>query len=316
MNNEKKIVCIGITVLDILISGIDEDIFKRVSTDVEHIKCQIGGDALNESVILAALGHKSILMGTVGNDMWGEYILKQLKLRGVDTDAVFVEPSLPTVVSTVLVNTNGERNFLVSKKNSAAFDEKCLNYNVIESADAVSIGSVFYNGILDSHLKSILTLAKKNHALTFGDVSYRRGYTLDKAKEYLHLFDYLVPNFEEARGLTGEEKLESVACRILDYGVKNVVIKMGEKGCYIQNAKGKIMVPAIKADHVVDTTGAGDSFLAGLIAGTLEGMDLEQAATFANAAAAANVQGLGATYLDSREDVGKIWYSHRKMKGE
>jgi len=306
LKNKKRVACIGITVLDILVFGIDEGIFDRDTTDVERVELQTGGDALNEAVILSALGHDSVLMGTVGDDVWGEYIINQLKSRGVDTGAVCVIPSLPTVVSTVLITKNGERHFLVKKKNSATFDEKCLNYDVIESCDAVSIGSVFYDEALDSRLDSVLYLARKNNALTFGDLSYRPGYTLENAKGYLPLFDFLVPNLKEAQGLTGKTDPESIAGKILDYGVKNVIIKMGENGCYIQNAAEKLMVPAFKTDNVVDTTGAGDSFLAGLIAGTLEGLDIESAAVFANAAASANVRGLGAAFVKSRDEVERI----------
>ena len=303
MDNRKKIVCIGIMVLDILISGVDEGILERDNTEVDNIEYLTGGDALNESIIVSALGHDSILMGTVGTDIWGDFILKHLKSRGVDTSSVCVMPELSTVVSTVLIHKNGERNFLVRKENCATFDEKCLNYDVIESSDAVSIGSIFYDEALDSNLDRILSFARKNKALTFGDLTFRKGYTLEKAKGYLPLFDYLVPNLNEAKGLTGETELESIAGKILDYGVKNVVIKLGEKGCYIQNATDKIMVPAFKTDNAVDTTGAGDSFLAGLITGTLEGLDIESAAVFANAAASVNVQGVGATFLKDRAQV-------------
>jgi len=316
MKEKKKIVCIGILCLDILISRVDEDIFKRQTTDVDFIKCQAGGDALNESIIVSVLGHDSILMGAVGDDIWGEYIINQVKARGVDTSAVYKIPSLPTTVSTVLVKQNSERLFLVYKKNNAAFAEECLKYEVIASADAVSVGSIYYNEALDSRMNNILSLAKKNKALTFGDVSYRQGYTIEKAKDYLHLFDFFVPNFEEAKGLTGKSDLESIAGKILDYGVKNVIIKMGDKGCYIQNATDKIVVPAFNNDNVVDTTGAGDSFLAGFIAGTLEGLDLESAAVFASAAASINVQGLGAAFLNSRQDVEDVFASRRRMKGD
>jgi len=155
-------------------------------------------------------------------------------------------------------------------------------------------------------LPGILSFARENGALTFGDITYRQGYDLEKIKDILPLLDFIIPNFEEAKGLTGENDLEKVAAAFLSYGVKNVIIKTGKDGCYIRNVKEIITVPAFKIENVIDTTGAGDSFVAGFISGILEGYDLKAAARFANAAAAVNVQGIGATYLKNRADVEKM----------
>jgi sugar/nucleoside kinase (ribokinase family) len=309
INEKKKIVCIGMALLDILISPVDDGILNRDATEVDSTECKTGGEALNEAVILSALGHDSILMGTVGNDMWGEIILKQLKERGVDASRIYVHPSLSTVTSTVLIQDNGDRSFLVHKKNCATFDMKCINKETIESADAVSIGSMYFEDELDSNLPDLLAWAKKNGALTFGDAVYHTGFSLEKIKESLPLLDYIIPNLEEAEGLTGEKDLESIAKVFLNYGVKNVIIKTGKEGCYIMNAKEIFQIPAFRVEKVVDTTGAGDSFVAGFIAGILEGRDLRDAAKFANATAAVNVQGVGATYLKNRADVEKMFMS-------
>ena len=307
MIKKKKIVCIGITVLDILVAGVEEGILDRDHTDVESIKCDTGGDALNEAVILSVLGHDSILMGAVGNDFWGEFILKRLKERGLDTGSVYVHPSLSTITPIVLIHKNGERSFLVNKKNNVRFDIRCIDREIIARADAVSIGSIYFDAEMDNSLHGVLSLAKESGALTFGDIVYRPGNDLEKIKDILPLFDFVLPNYEEAKGLTGENDIGSIADAFLKYGVKNVIIKTGEDGCYIKNADEQFTVPAFRVENVLDTTGAGDSFIAGFIAGILEGQDLKTAARFANATAAVNVQGIGATYLKNRADVEKLY---------
>ena len=107
--------------------------------------------------------------------------------------------------------------------------------------------------------------------------------------------DYLFPNFEEAKLLTGKETLDDIADSFLNCGVKTVVIKTGKRGCFIKRVDMKIEVPAVSGITAIDTIGAGDNFASGFISALLEGKTLRECALFANATAAISVLSVGAT---------------------
>ena len=86
--------------------------------------------------------------------------------------------------------------------------------------------------------------------------------TLDDLHDSLHLIDYITPNEDEARHFSGKEQPEEMADTFLGYGVKNVIIKLGGKGCLFKNAEERMILPACEI-QAVDATGAGDNFVAG-----------------------------------------------------
>ncbi len=85
----------------------------------------------------------------------------------------------------------------------------------------------------------------------------RLNETLEDIRHALSYVDYLFPNFEEARLLTGKETLDEIADSFLDCGVKTVVIKTGKRGCFIKRADMKMEVPAVSGITAIDTIGAG-----------------------------------------------------------
>jgi len=126
-------------------------------------------------------------------------------------------------------------------------------------------------------------------------VSPRLNEKLEDITEALSYVDYFFPNFEEASEMTGETDEAKVADKLYACGVKNVIMKIGKRGCYIRNADGAMIVPACKGVTAIDTIGAGDNFASGFITGLLEGKDIRECAIYANCTAAVSVQYVGAT---------------------
>jgi sugar/nucleoside kinase (ribokinase family) len=107
--------------------------------------------------------------------------------------------------------------------------------------------------------------------------------------------DYFVPSLAEAQALTGLADPEDIARALLDRGVGVVALKMGSAGCLVASGThGWLRLPAFEVP-VIDTTGAGDAFAAGFMAGVWLGWSLEQTARLANAAGALCVTGAGAS---------------------
>ena len=123
----------------------------------------------------------------------------------------------------------------------------------------------------------------------------KSGYEDTKLKEALSYVDYFFPNFDEACLMTGETDEAKVADVLYNCGVKNVVMKIGKRGCYIRNADGAMIVPACKGVTAIDTIGAGDNFASGFISAILQGKNIRECGVYANCTAAISVQHTGAT---------------------
>jgi sugar/nucleoside kinase (ribokinase family) len=122
--------------------------------------------------------------------------------------------------------------------------------------------------------------------------SVHPGLSLAAVSELLPLADYFVPNDDEARALTGEDEPARQARAFLDAGARTVVIKLGARGVHVRTRDGAFEIPAPPVE-VVEPSGAGDAFAAGLIVGILEGWTLERSIRFASVAGGSACTALG-----------------------
>ena len=111
-------IIIGAAIVDIPLSPVTPDIFTAHSTPLERIAMGLGGDAANESLVLARLGHAPALVSVVGDDAPGDFIRQTLSGAGVDVSAVTVREGLDTGINVVLVRPDGERGFITSRSGS------------------------------------------------------------------------------------------------------------------------------------------------------------------------------------------------------
>jgi sugar/nucleoside kinase (ribokinase family) len=289
------VVCVGMALADILIKPVDRRILERDVTMVDEISYATGGDAINEAATLARLGVPVKLMGSVGTDMWGDFILTSGAEAGIDMRHVTRRSDLPTTISIVLIHDDGERNFICRKEGTNFhFMMECLDMDSLVQAKVVSLASLYGSPEMDAGMLQAARAASKAGAVVTADMMYLPGAGLDQQAEILPYIDYFFPNYDEAAGVTGKTALPDIAEVFLKYGVKNIVIKTGAKGCYIQNREGSFTAPARKNVKVVDTTGAGDNFAAGFIFGLTRDCPARKCAAYANAAASVSIQYVGA----------------------
>ena len=298
-------VCYGLAVCDILIPNIDRNTFDQEITRIPNFCCSTGGDAINEAVTLAKLGHQAKLMSVVGKDLFGDFIMKQGTQFGVDMGGVFRHEMLPTTVSLVCIHPDGERSFIVNCGADNAISRDCIDYHVVSQADVVSVGSAFSCESLTSSLPELLARAKEYGARTCVDLIRGGGeHSLSEMKEFLPYTDFIFPNYEEGSYFTGETELHLIAKRFTDLGASHVIIKNGSRGCDLFYKNGdSVHVPGFVIQNFQDTTGAGDNFVAGFIAGLIEGKNPVDCALYANAVAACSVRYVGAAGLRGREEV-------------
>jgi len=290
------VVCIGVVLMDLPLGPLDEQIFHEETTMVSNISLTTGGDAFNEAVILARLGKKPALMGQIGMDLLGDIIVKRCEEEGVDHSKLQRDPKTETRINVVIIGKDNQRHFIKTRNSgSVSFRTGDMDYDFIKKARAVSLASIFCSKLKDPEvILKILKTARENRVVTFADmVPMTGGETIGDISEALSYLDYFLPNHEEATALTGLHEPDEMADCLLQYGIKNVIIKLGKDGCLIKNQQERYRIPAFPAD-AVDTTGAGDNFAAGFISAVLDGMDLEDCGAFANAVAAISTESVGA----------------------
>jgi sugar/nucleoside kinase (ribokinase family) len=216
------------------------------------------------------------------------------------------EDGLETGVNIVLIDHAGERHFLTNPKGrlrklSVADVEPYLH----EAADIVSFASVFVSPLLDmGAMEEIFRKIKERpgRILVADMTKPKNGEGLEDVEKWLPYVDFFMPNEEELTLLTGEKDAYKNAELLVETGVKCVVIKRGKAGCLIRTKEDCFEIPAYPVEHVVDTTGAGDCFVAGFLWGLSKGLSLEECGRMACATASCAVEAVGATEGIHAED--------------
>ena len=292
---DADVIVIGASILDVPAGPVDSIVFASGSHPVEAIRMYTGGDALNESIILSRLGKKVHLISRIGEDMAGRFILEQCRREGIDTMGMKVIPGLDTGINLVLVGNDGERSFVTASGGSLRKQEPTdVVVHNLPSAKILMLASIFvYPLFTVGEMERIFREAKARGYLVCADMTKRKnGETLADIAPALKYVDFIFPNLEEASLVSGFMEPERIADAFLSAGVGTIVLKLGSQGCLIRtNPKKKdksvfykngvqpdrLMIPAVPGVKAVDTTGAGDSFCAGVAIGLTYGKSLAEA---------------------------------------
>lgn len=310
--NHFEVVCIGQALVDCILKNNQDDSFYSSVKMAESITLSPGGDAYNESVILTRLGHRVRIMCGLGRDMAGELLVGQLQENDVDTEAIVYSDTAQTPVAALFVASDGSRRSVNSPANRVPFFK--LDQPDFLGVKVVSLASLF-RAPFDSP-DTILAVCRAAHAagaIITADTKLAYGGELSLAdvQAALPYIDYLFPNETEAEHYTGKQDLAEMADVLLDYGVKNVMIKTGPQGCFFKNRQESFALPAYRLP-VCDTTGAGDNFAAGFISSLLHGRDVRTAAAYATACAALCVGSVGAVSgVQNHDQVTELMRKHQ-----
>ena len=288
------VLCVGIMVVDILSRPADASIFTRDTTWADETRMATGGDAMNEAVVLSKLGMRVGLAGRLGADAFGRYVLDAAASQGVDVSGIRMPPDERTTVSIVLINEKGDRHFLSSRGNLHHFSIDDVDLNLLGEAAIVNIGSLVSMPAFDgAGAERLLSEARARGAITAADVSGTHRTVLEMSGELQNL-DYFLPSYDEAAMIAGHENADACADEFLKYVNRAVAIKLGAKGCLIKSRNERHLLPGFPVS-AVDTTGAGDNFVAGFLTGLAKGLTLRECGMLANATGAIATTQLGAT---------------------
>jgi len=250
-----------------------------------------GGKGANQGVTIGKLGGQVNMIGKIGDDDYGKALLKSLEESDVNSKHVMISQQ-STGLAFIMVNANGDNSIVVIPGANFDIDKKDIREkrDVIKSSDVLVCQ-------LESPLEVIeeaLSIAKAED--TFTILNPAPGKVLPKS--ILKHVDLLTPNESELEILTGEkvtdEKSLLKACDILlEQGIKELIVTLGEKGSLLINTSDHQKFEAIKVD-AVDTTAAGDSFTGALAFAIDQGQSIKEAIQLATQVAAMTVTKKGA----------------------
>jgi len=277
-------VVFGNATLDVLCFPV-EDVPRHESIAFERGIVSPGGCGSNVAVGLCAMGIETALVARLGMDDAAKLIELTWKKIGLDCRFVKKDPQSNTAISIGLVDQDLQPRFVHMPGANAKLtvDDVDISVYANEGARSFHIGGYFVlPGILDDRLEGTLANAQYRGLITSLDVV--QSPRMDHPEHLWPCFPYLdifLCNADEATRITGLDGPSRAARALREKGVKSVIVKLGADGCWIENDRHSIRLPAART-QVVDTTGAGDAFAAGLIAGLLKGSDLVSACRFAN----------------------------------
>jgi sugar/nucleoside kinase (ribokinase family) len=266
---------------------------------VAPIEVTTGGIVCNTGIGLARLGLTVAAASLVGADPWGELVRERLAAEGLDTTALEAAPDRATSTTAVLIDPSGERSFAhhvgAPGRLDLAFVRRHLG--LFSSARMALVGYVGLLPALEPVLADALA-AIRGAGSAIALETAGSGGTLADIAPALPLVDIYVPSLDEARHQTGLDDPRGIIDCYRQHGAAGIVgVKLGSKGALLSGPDGaSLEIPCIQAPGpVADTTGACDSFLAGLVIGLLRGMPVAEAGRLGAATAACCVTQAGAT---------------------
>jgi ribokinase len=251
-----------------------------------------GGKGANQAVAAAKLGADVCFIARLGNDIFAQQSLSNFKKEAVNTKYIIQTQEAPSGVALITVDVSGNNVIVV-----APGANKMLSPDDVKKAESDISASGALVAQLEIPLETVEFVAQlANNSGVFFILDPAPAQKL--SPELLKMVDVLTPNETEAQILSGCEVTdENSACtaakKLLEYGVKSVILTMGAKGFLLADNDRMEFVSAVKID-AVDTTAAGDAFTGSLAVGLAQGKKLYDASLFANYVAALSVTKMGA----------------------
>ncbi len=286
-------VFVGLTILDIAGRPVEAVPEGGGVAFIDEIRMNPAGTAAGAVMNAAKLGLNTATVACVGEDAMGDYIFDAYGRMGIDTSMMSRSAASRTSATILPIRPNGERPALHSRGASddlfieeAAFDDVC---------DARFLhhgGTGLLNAMDQGQSAKLLAHAKAKGLTVSLDLIAPNDGTMALLAGLLPHVDYFMPSMEEAEFLSGETEPERVAAAFLDLGAGACVLKWGANGSFVHTGAEHFRVPAFKV-AVSDTTGCGDAYCGGFIAGLAKGMDLAEACRLGTATSGLVATGLG-----------------------
>ena len=283
---------LGIFVADISFSGTK---IPAIGETILGDKYNIGpgGKGCNQAIAIARLGGRVDFISKIGKDAYGELALNTLKKNEIKTENIIQDANLQTGVAGILVDKKSGKNainVIVGAPTTLKINEISKQINIIKDSK-IFLTQLEVPKDVTLHC---LKIAKENGCITILNPAPASEIT----KEFYNNIDYFTPNETEAEFYTGikitsEKEAKLAAHKLISFGIKKVIITLGEKGLFYSDGQDEIYLKA-NSVKTVDTTGAGDAFNGGLAFGLSKGKSIKECLELANKVAGISTTKLGA----------------------
>lgn len=290
------VVVFGNVTLDVICLTVN-DVPRYESLLFDNVAVMPGGCGSNVAIGLGTLGISTGLICCVGDDAPGRILKDYWEKAGIQLEYIRTVENKTTAVSIGLVDSDAQPRFIHTPGANALLSSDDLNISglIHKGVKVIHIGGYFVlPGVTDDRFPKLLAEARKNGIITTLDVvrSVRMADPSSLWRCMPHL-DIFLCNQVESKRLTEIEDIESASKYLREKGAKSVIIKLGSRGCWVDSDEFIGIIPAPEVE-VVDTTGAGDAFAAGMIASIVKGKNIHEACVEGNMAGAKMVTSIGA----------------------
>jgi sugar/nucleoside kinase (ribokinase family) len=288
------VVCVGNLVADVIVKPVNALPPSGELRLVDSIDLRAGGCALTTAIGLAQLGANVIMAGFVGNDPFGRFLEEQMDEAGVHSRRLGRHPTLPTSTTAVLDGDSGEHVLLHTTGATAGLTRDSIPDDLLFAGRVLHVAGAGINPGLDGQpTADLLAEAQDRGILTSLDTAFDSTGHWTRVHAALPHLDVFAPSLHEVRYISGLHKPEDIANWARDRGVKTVIIKLGSDGAFVMSEGFTGFVPSHSVP-VLDTTGAGESFNAGLLYSLVRGWPTKSAVLMGTAMGALAVSRIGA----------------------
>ena len=255
-----------------------------------------GGKGSNQAIAASRAGGDVSFITKLGQDNYADMALKLYQEAGVNTQAVVLDSNLSTGAAGILINQQtGENAINVVPGAAATIDRKFIDDNL----SIINNSKIFLAQLetsIDATMYALKLAKKKNGCTTI----LNPAPATNLPEDCFENVDFFTPNETEAgffinQSIESEKDCQSAAKVFLDKGIKNILITLGEKGCFFKNNEEEFLIPAKKLSvPVVDTTGAGDAFNGAFTVALSKNKNYKEAIEFASLVAGISVTREGA----------------------
>ena len=257
--------------------GLGEEVYT------ENLSLCLGGGIPATLLNVGRLGINSKIVTLLSDDMFSSFARTEFIKAGATPVNLYDGDKIPVNLTSVIL-TPGERTFVSYGLPDSGADEESIYASLKGSAIC---------GMGRENLNVYKRLHRDGTTLVL-DTGYEDDLSTDTMREYLETADYYTPNRKEALKITGCDNVRDAALKLAEF-FKDVVIKLDKDGCLIYNGDGFTFVKSIDEYECVDSTGAGDAFLAGFMYGLYHGAPIEKCVLYGNLTGGKCVSAVGCT---------------------
>ncbi len=287
----------------VVLGDINVDVFARIGEFpkpgedclVPALEMRCGGVGVNAALALARWGVPVRLLGRAGRDRFGELVLRFLRRERVDVSWVQQTNEALTGLMFIAVTPDGQRTMFGSRGANDELSARAGDASHLENVGAVYlVGYNFLTATVSEVAEQLLEEAHQRGAFVSLDVGMAPSQQVpQKILQVARKADILFVGRDEAAALTGHPDAMGALSALEACGVREVVMKLGERGSSFLESGTLQKVPPFYV-KAADTTGAGDAFAAAFLRARLHGWSRAEAALVANAAGAVAASRVGA----------------------